>query len=104
MEVGKQINAGYGSGLSLWSHKPKIAGSNPAPASNTNMKKYVVAYLHFQDNEMIQKIVHAESPLEAATQLMLSEAIIDSDEIFSDLEDLQVTIFDRDINVGVIEI
>ena len=30
----KQIVAEYGSGLSAWSHKPRIAGSNPASATN----------------------------------------------------------------------
>ena len=28
------IDAVYGSGLSAWSHKPRIAGSNPASATN----------------------------------------------------------------------
>jgi hypothetical protein len=30
----------YGSGLSAWSHKPRIAGSNPASATNLKYMKY----------------------------------------------------------------
>lgn len=68
------------------------------------MKKYVVAYVHLEDNEVIQKIVHADSDLAAAIQLMLGQAFIDPTEVFGDLEDLQETLFDRDIDLGVIEI
>lgn len=68
------------------------------------MKKFVVGHVNFHDNQVMQKIVHADSELEAAVQIMYSECIVESTEVFKDLDHLQELMFDRDVVVGVIEI
>ena len=48
-ESSYKVIAVYGSGLSAWSHKPRIAGSNPASATNKTMPGIVVS-LSKQEN------------------------------------------------------
>lgn len=68
------------------------------------MKKFVVSYVNFHENEVVQRIVHADSELDAATQLMYSGCSIESIEVFKDLAHMQELFFDRDVVLGVIEI
>ena len=68
------------------------------------MKNFVVGHLSLFDNVLVQEIVIAKSALEAAIVTMLRHEYVDTDEEFTDLEQMQLRMFDRDINLGVIEI
>ena len=68
------------------------------------MKKFVVGYLNSFDNVLLQKIVHADSKLDAAKQLMLDQGYIDIEEAFRSIEHIQEQMFNRDVSLGVIEI
>ena len=68
------------------------------------MKKFVVAYVNFHENDVVQKIVYAHNDLDAAKQITYYNGYTEDTEIFTNIEELQVALFDRDVTIGVIEI
>ena len=69
------------------------------------MKKFVIAYMTFFDNELKQEIVEAEDALQAALSYLGN--VGDSDDLYTDcttLAALQEELFNGDALINVLEI
>ena len=64
------------------------------------MRKYVVGYLNFFDNELLLEVVEANSAFEAAVDYMDQDPPTET----TNLEDFQVELFAQDTIINVLDI
>ena len=65
--------AEYGRGLSAWSHKPRIAGSNPASA--TKPAEVTLGYCDPQEGEMSSSLMGGSGQTEPALAMRQSSLV-----------------------------
>lgn len=68
------------------------------------MRKFIVAYMSFFENELTQEVILANTPLEAASKKLSSQGYDYPAEDYSDVDGLARDLFNSDAVISVMEI
>jgi hypothetical protein len=68
------------------------------------MRKFIVAYMSFFENNLTQEVIFAHTPLEAAIKKLESQGYLYEVEQFCDVEGLSKELFNSDAVISVMEI
>lgn len=68
------------------------------------MRKFIVAYMSFFDNNLTQEVIYAHTELEAASKKLSSEGYDYHTEDYKTLDDLAKELFNSDAVISVYEV